>query len=166
MYDGRKEKVSSTLWKVRQAFRKIEKSNDNDLKKMLHTLENSDKMHIIKEGNENNVSNNVVLEGREINAGKSEKDGDRLHTVTNFDFSNEAKENFKKIEGVPASDLSIVAHEMRHVFDDDQGKSKDNNSNNSASDPSEIRAVETENKARKIENLPKRKTYGGEKIQF
>lgn len=55
---------------------------------------------------------------------------------------------------------------MRHAFDDDQGKSKDNDPNNSASDPSEIRAVETENKAREIENLPKRKTYGGKKIQF
>ncbi|WP_313580014.1 hypothetical protein [Chishuiella sp.] len=76
-------------------------------------------MHIIKEGSKSNVSNNVVLDRKEINAGKSEKKGDKLYTITTFDFLDEAKDNFKKQEGIPDSDLSTVAHEMRHAFDDD-----------------------------------------------
>lgn len=56
-------------------------------------------MHIIKEGSKSNVSNNVVLDRKEINAGKSEKKGDKLHTITTFDFLDEAKDNFKKTRG-------------------------------------------------------------------
>jgi len=53
---------------------------------------------------------------------------------------------------------------MQHSYDLDQGQDADDQDQNTAKDPSEIRAVNTENRARKIEGLKKRTTYGGEKI--
>lgn len=53
---------------------------------------------------------------------------------------------------------------MRHQNDYEINNTSDNQIRNSAKDPSEIRAVNNENRARKIEGLPQRKTYGGEKI--
>ena len=53
---------------------------------------------------------------------------------------------------------------MQHQYDLDQGKSTDDQSPNTAKDPSEIRAVNNENHARDIDNMDKRTTYGSEQI--
>ena len=54
---------------------------------------------------------------------------------------------------------------MRHQNDYEIDNTSDNQISNSAKDPSEVRAVNNENRARKIEKLPLRTTYGGKKIE-
>ncbi|OVE62829.1 DUF6443 domain-containing protein [Chryseobacterium mucoviscidosis] len=159
-YDGRTHTGSPTLFKLAVAYRKIENSGNKELQGMLHTLENSDKTHWIESGNS---GSKVLPDGNGAVLGHS------IGTHALYDFSKEAQEQFKKVEGVPDSDLSAVAHEMRHQFDYDQKNMKDNPRSNdpksgTADDPTEQRAVKAENEARKIEKLIIRTTYGGEKV--
>jgi uncharacterized protein RhaS with RHS repeats len=149
--------ANATVAKVLQSYQKIEKSNDDVLKNQLHTLEKSDKNHWVEQGATNQV---VITEGE---AGV-EKMGDRLGSHTTYNFSEESKESFKKNEGIEDTDFAIVTHEMSHQYDLDTGNSKDDQEEDTAKDPSEIRAVNNENRARKIEGSKKRTTYGGEKI--
>lgn len=150
-YDGKG--ANYTVWNTIQQFHKIENGSDATLKNQLNTLENSDEHHFIEAGKDNAVHD---LEGSTV--------GQKQGSQTEFDFSNASKNEFKSVEGVPSSDLSTVTHEMRHMYDNDTGNNKDDQPNNTAKDPSEIRAVNNENRARKMEGLPARTTYGGEKI--
>lgn len=153
VYDGKGG--NSTLNGVLGAYRKIEKSGDNVLKNQLHTLENSKNSHYIEVGSDNSV------EGAGIGVPKR---GDAIGTQTTFNLSKEEKARLEKNSGVPETDLTIVAHEMRHQFDYDTGNMKDRKTPASNESPQEIRGVNNENRARKIENLPMRTTYGGKKI--
>jgi uncharacterized protein RhaS with RHS repeats len=157
IYDGRKHSVSTTLFRLARVYRNIEHSGDKVLIGMLHQLENSKNIHQIQEGNTNDVDIK-----RENSANDYNGDG----TITRYDFSSEEKESFEKQEKVPNSDFSIVVHEMQHQFDYDIENAfgtKDSDKQ-SAKDPNEQRAVKTENRARDIEGIPRRKTYGGEKV--
>jgi RHS repeat-associated protein len=160
-YNPQNESLSPTMFKVLTAYRQIEKSNDKILKGQLHHLEDSKFKHYLQElpaGQGSSVErfNSKVRSAAEIAEGSG--------TNTGFDFSKEASTHFEKSEGVKNSDLSVVAHEMRHQYDSDIANQKDNSDNNNETDPAEIRAVSNENRARKLENLPLRKTYGGRKI--
>lgn len=157
-YDGRKHSVSTTLFRLARAYSKIEHSKDNTLKGILHQLENSENIHQIQERAAGKGS--TVFTNRENSAKDSEGKG----SVTLYDFSPETKKRFKDTAGVSNSDLSIVTHEMSHQLDEDNNNTADDQYPNSASDPSEIRAVHIENKARNIDGLPPRTNYGGEKI--
>ncbi|MEC5395975.1 RHS repeat domain-containing protein [Bergeyella sp. RCAD1439] len=167
-YDGRKHSTgSSTLFLLARAYRAIEKSNDKVLKHQLHTLESSKNIHLIREGRkgmeENNVGTDLPINPNP-NKGKSTMNGDPKSTITNYDFSNETKKSFQDTEGIVDSVLGTVTHEMRHQYDYDQGNMMDNLPENSYSDPSEIRAVNNENRGRALEGLAPRKTYNGIKI--
>lgn len=151
--------ANNTVARVLKTYQKIENSKDEVLKGQLHKLEKSDKKHFIEAGALNAVK---VLE-TEVG---SSKDGDRLGTHTTFDFSDKTRKEFQESNGVPNSDFSIVVHEMRHQYDHDIGNMKDSHENSTAEDPAEIRAVNNENRARKIEGLPERTTYGGRKIDM
>lgn len=83
---------------------------------------------------------------------------------TVWDFSEKNKNEYEKNVGIPFSKFGIISHEMRHQNDFEIGNTDDNHVRNSAKDPSEIRAVNNENRARKIENLPLRTRYGKEEI--
>lgn len=158
---------NGTLNQVLSAFRKIEKSNDNVMKEKLSTLENSKNTHYIKQGekgaNDNSVSAQFYPENSLENYYASEdvKNGKGVDTMTNFDFSKEAEARFESIEGIPDSPFTTVAHEMSHMYDYDQGKNADSVRNSAEKSPTEKRAVDFENRARKLINLPKRTTYGG-----
>uniref|UniRef100_UPI0025DB15AD RHS repeat-associated core domain-containing protein n=1 Tax=uncultured Chryseobacterium sp. TaxID=259322 RepID=UPI0025DB15AD len=158
MYDGRKHSVSTTLFRLARAYSKIEHSKDNALKGILHQLENSENIHQIQERAPGKGS--TVFTNRENSAKDYQGEG----SVTFYDFSPETKKRFKETAGVNNSDLSIVTHEMSHQLDEDNNNTADDQYPNSASDPSEIRAVHTENKARIIDGLPSRTNYCGEKI--
>lgn len=93
---------------------------------------------------------------------KVRKEGNKTRTF--WDFSEKSKKRFEQIENIESSDLSTVAHEMRHQYDRDINNDTDNLEENTAKDPSEIRAVNNENRARKIEKISIRTTYGGEMI--
>ena len=165
-YNPGKEGLSPTLYKLLTAYRAIEKSNDKDLKNKLHTLENSKQNHYIEKGadHQNEVSGdpqNPFISDKE----KKVKEGVPVDTQTSYNFSDATKKRLAELQGVPDDDLSIVTHEMSHEYDYDQGQNGDSvGVPASAQSPTEIRAVKTENKARKMNGLPKRTTYGGEAI--
>ena len=166
-YNPGKESLSVNLYSTLATYRKIENSGDKVLMGQLETLETSEKIHYVEAGMENGTGSNVrsYEKGKTVSEENAmEKNGIPLGSQTVFDFSKEAKDNFKQSTGLEDNDFTIVAHEMQHQYDLDQGKSSDNQEVNSAKDPSEIRAVKNENRARKIDNLEKRTTYGGEKI--
>ena len=96
---------------------------------------------------------------------KMYKNGEPIGTRTVFDFSEKSKKRFREENGVEKSNFTTVVHELRHQYDFDQGRMYDRNKQG-AEDPSEIRAVKNENRARKIEHLPPRIMYDGEKIKF
>ncbi|RYF23507.1 MAG: RHS repeat-associated core domain-containing protein [Flavobacteriales bacterium] len=143
-YEGKG--ANNTVFRTIKAYQKIEKSGDAVLKKQLSTLEGSERHHYVEASP--NGENAVQAYGIPDEKG-------RIGTQTEFDFSKNEKGE---------SDLTVVSHELRHQYDNDIGNTKDNEKVNSAKDPAEIRAVNNENRARKIEGLPKRTTYGGKEI--
>ncbi|NEW84805.1 MAG: hypothetical protein GZ094_20890, partial [Mariniphaga sp.] len=150
-YDG--QGGNNTIDRTLQAYQKIEKSDDSKLKNQLHTLEKSDKLHWIEEG----ASSGVIKTQDEVGVSKL---GDKMGTQTTLNFSEAEKKRFKEIEGIENSDLSIVVHELRHQYDYNIGNMKDAAEESDEKDPSEIRAVNNENRV----NPQKRTTYGGKKI--
>nr|WP_255680940.1 RHS repeat-associated core domain-containing protein [Flavobacterium sp. F-65] len=156
-----------TLYKVLSAFRTIEKSNDNEMKQKLSTLENSKQTHYIQEGTPGKDVNNVSVKFHGENsmqnytASEDVKNGKGVDTMTTFNFSEESKKDFKSQEGVANSDFTTIAHEMSHQYDFDQGKNADSVGKTNEKSPTEKRAVDFENRARALMNLPKRTTYGG-----
>ena len=164
-YNPGKEKVGDgTMYKYLTALRKIESSKDKTLKAMLKTLETSSKKHFVEKGIINEVGPDPLSKSVKDSQEKI-KNGIPIDTQTTFNFSDDVKNELEKSIGVPESDLTIVSHEMGHQYDYDQGKNGDSFGIPASSEsPTEIRAVNTENKARKIENLPKRTKYGGREI--
>ncbi len=148
-YDGRSQNVSANLFRLAKAYREIEHSNNAILKDRLHTLENSNQKHYIFDPKSPDAPS-----GMEGSPGVGSK------TVYNF-MSKKEKQRFEKTEGVPLTDLSLVSHEMQHQYDKDTGNQSDATNYNDADNPSEQRAVKTENEARKLEGVPQRTTYGG-----
>ncbi|ALR31271.1 hypothetical protein ATE47_12390 [Chryseobacterium sp. IHB B 17019] len=151
-YDGRNQSVSPNLFRLAKAYRKIEHSKNKELKAMLHILENSDNKHYI-------FDPSTPYEG----SGMDGSPGGGSKTVYNLNSSSE-KKRFKETEGVPSSDLTTVVHEMRHQFDKEVDNQSDATDEPGAENPAEQRAVKAENEARKIEGLPLRTTYGGQKV--
>lgn len=83
-------------------------------------------------------------------------------TQASFDLSDESLAKYN--ESLETDALSLVCHEMRHQYDYDIGNMADNAHGADAKDPAEIRAINNENRGRKISGLPKKTTYGGQKI--
>jgi hypothetical protein len=157
-YNPSKESISKTMYQVLETYRKIENSGDKVLINKLHSLEESKLTHYIQESaREENL---VSRYGIPLSLDKKM----RIGTSTEFDFNQKTLKEYQKKEGVPFTPSIIVTHEMGHQYDHDQGNSEDNESENSARDPFEIRAVKNENRMRRLEKLPKRTSYGGEKI--
>ncbi|EKB58755.1 RHS repeat-associated core domain-containing protein [Bergeyella zoohelcum CCUG 30536] len=158
IYNGSKHRVSTTLFKLSKAYRKIEKSNDNVLKGILHHLERSENVHEIREGS----GNNVRMDRR--NSANNNYIGDG--TLTFFNFSEEYQKSFNQTEKNKSSVLSTVVHEMQHQYDYDIENTFDviDSFKRSYRDPNEQRAVKTENRARLMEKLPPRTSYGGKPI--
>jgi hypothetical protein len=151
-YDGKGG--NSTIDKVLKSLKTIEKSRDPKLTHELHALEAS-KLHVTVQASSYGLNNT-----RDFSEDKGVKSGSEI----TFDFDQGAKEHFETTEGVKSSDLGTVVHELSHAYDNATGNNKDQEENSSAADPGEIRAVATENRARKIERLPMRTTYNGDKI--
>ena len=165
-YDPGKESLSMTLYATLEAYRKIENSGDEVLKNQLSTLVGSKKTHYVEEGPEGESNYVTPNEGKTVaEEEKMYKNGEPIGTRTVFDFSEKSKKRFREENGVEKSNFTTVVHELRHQYDFDQGRMYDRNKQG-AEDPSEIRAVKNENRARKIEHLPPRIMYDGEKIKF
>ena len=166
-YNFGKESLSANLDKTLATYRKIESSGDKVLINQLKTLETSKMTHYVEAAMENGTGSSVrsYEDGKTVSEKEAmEKNGIPIGSQAVLDFSKEAKDDFKSSTGIEDNDFTIVTHEMQHQYDLDQGKAADDQYPNTAKGPSEIRAVNNENRARKIDNLEKRKTYGGEKI--
>jgi len=156
-YNPGKESVSKTMYKVLTAYRAIENSNDETLKNQLHTIE--------KSGSKNYMVETVPGNGSDVEGDDPKKPKKETpETKTSWDLSDKRKGDLKKSEGVDFTDLDLVTHELRHEYDFVIYNMSDAADQSSAEDPSEIRAVNNENRARKIESNKKRTTYGGTKI--
>ena len=157
-YNPGKESLSPTLFKVLTAYRQILKSNDNVLQDQLNSLETSKEKHFIQQVPDGQGSSVQGYNSTVVPAGQPSGSN------TGFDFSNNASKEFESSENIPNTPFTTVVHEMRHQYDHQIGNTGDNADYPSATDPAEIRAVNNENRARKIEKSKERKTYGGEKI--
>ncbi len=155
-YDGRTHTGSPELFRLAVQYRKIEHSKDEVLKGMLHTLEKSERTHWAEATD--SEGSGVYPNGNGSGAGI------KIGTQMVLNFSQEEKDRFTEMEGVPSTDFSMVTHEMRHQFDYDQGNMVDSKNLSGASSPTEQRAVKDENRARGIEKTKKRTTYGGERV--
>ncbi len=162
-YDGKGGNI--TIDKTLEAYKKIEDSKDATIKKQLHTLETSKKIHWVEAPRQDGDGSGVKpFESGKLQSEtkKMVEDGIPVGSVTYLDFSKESKDKFKKTEKVESTDLTLVTHEMQHQYDDDQGTNTDSYINiNTEENPAEIRAVNNENIVRGEE---KRTTYGGKKI--
>lgn len=151
-YDGRSQKVSTNLFRLAKAYREIEHSNNDILKDRLHTLENSKNKHYIFDPQTPDQATGV----------NGTPDGGS-QTVYNYNNKNQ-NDRFKELEGIPNNDYAMVLHEMQHQYDKDTGNQSDATNVSDARNPSEQRAVKFENIGRKQKGLPKRTTYGGERV--
>ena len=156
----------SHLARVVNAYLKALNCNDSEISGKVQDLINSPHNHYIeglpagKSKVEGGAPELTVSEGDALI-----KEGKGVGTQTQFDFSEEGREDFERTEGVSNSDFTTVTHELQHQYDYDKGNmAKDQDTTSSAKDPSEIRAVNLENRARKIEKLKQRTKYGGEDI--
>lgn len=153
-YNPSKESISKTMYRVLNAYRKIENSKNKQLKGILKTLESSKIDHFIYENNDGY---------NQVNSTYGEN-GKLKYTQTNFDLDADGGTDYKDIG---SSDLGTVTHEMRHQYDRDIDNMKDNIGAPLCFDekgtlhvnPSEIRAVYLENEARKLESLKPRTRY-------
>jgi len=162
IYDPSQGSISKGLDRTLAAYNKIESSGDKVLMNQLKTLETSKNTHFVEEGSGSYVK---PYDGESASrAEKNVKSGNPVGTSTVLDFSKEARDDFKKVEGVEDSNVSLISHEMQHQYDYETGNMKDAMYPPSAESPQEIRAVNNENRIRAIDGLKKRTTYGGEKI--
>jgi hypothetical protein len=92
--------------------------------------------------------------------------GEGIGTQTTYNFTTESKKRWENSNGVEYSEFGDVVHEMQHQYDYDTGNMADAHEKSSAKDPSEKRAVATENIAREMEGKDPRTKYGGEIIEY
>jgi RHS repeat-associated protein len=159
-------KSNTTLERLLAVYRKIENLGDKILYNQLQTLKVSDKIHYIEEGTKGEGSGVMSYESTKTLSETQKMVNNNLSvgTQTMLDFSQEWKTYFKEQNGIEATDMTTVTHEMQHQYDYDQGKMSDSNGKG-AKNPAEIRAVKNENRIREIEKLPKRTKYGKEEME-
>jgi hypothetical protein len=147
------------------AYRSIENSGDMVLMGKLRTLVNSSNPHYVETTINGKDPRSVVVgykEGKTVSEVEAMRaNGESVGSQTLLNFSQEAKDEFMKNQGIPNSDFSTAAHEMQHSHDNEIGNMFDNtplpaDQNNN---PAEKRAVGNENRARRIEGLPNRDSY-------
>ncbi len=164
-YNPQKESLGSNVYNLLSSYRKIESSNDKLLKNKLQTLQKSENTHWI-DFSEEETSGVVPYTGNATEALEKVAKGESVGSWTILNFSEQAR--FKEIEGIEASCFSTVTHELSHQYDNEVGNNKEYGQydKNPWKNPAEIRAVENENRGRRIEGLKERKTYGGKEIDF
>ena len=148
-YNPSKQSINRTMYRVLAALRKIGSSGDKKLSGNLKHLSESP-----------NAKTHYIFEEKEIGSRVSPLNSISTITLINFD-KNEKKPAFSTIG---LTDFDIMAHEMQHMYDFDKriisgNPDKQRKSHNV--DIAEIRGVQAENHARKIEKRKLRTSYGG-----
>ena len=154
------------IGRVVGAYNAIMNSGDKVLTGKLQHLINSENTHIVKGELASKSKVNAGTKGTTVSQDEANiKAGIGIGSTTQFSMSKEEKAKLKNNEGVAITDSEIVAHEMQHQYDYDTGNMADGHFDaNSASNPSEIRAVNNENRMRKVNSSEQRTTYNGQPI--
>ena len=156
---------NKTLDKVQSTFDKINSSNDTYLKRMVSTLEKSDKTHVIQESK---VGRSQTLVSSE-DAYKAYQLGKGVGTGVFLDMdqgNKKADANYMATEKTTNSDGATIVHELKHAYDFDQGYMKGESKVDGAESPAETRGVIMENKFRRIEGTEPRLYYDNVKVDF
>ena len=148
-YNPSKQSINRTMYRVLAALRKIESSGDKKLSGNLKHLSESP-----------NAKTHYIFEEKELGSSVSPLNSISTITLINFD-KNEKDPAFSTIG---LTDFDIMAHEMQHMYDFDKriisgNPDKQRKSHNV--DIAEIRGVQAENHARKIEKRKLRTSYNG-----
>ena len=147
-----------TLNILLKVYRTIEKSDVEILKNQLHTLEGSERDHIVQAVGGNN-DNKTEIEG--VPNEKDQPNSTRMY----LNFSKTKMQGLAKTsDDGKYSYLELVSHEMRHQYDYEIGNMKDEGTAQNASDPEEIRSVYNQNLARNMEGRIPKTGYGGQKV--
>ncbi|WP_089481470.1 RHS repeat-associated core domain-containing protein [Flavobacterium araucananum] len=147
-----------TLNVLLKVYRTIEKSDVEILKNQLHTLEGSERDHIVQAVGGNN-DNKTEIEG--VPNEKDQPNSTRMY----LNFSKTKMQGLAKTsDDGKYSYLELVSHEMRHQYDYEIGNMKDEGTAQNASDPEEIRSVYNQNLARNMEDRIPKTGYGGQKV--
>ena len=146
--------TSHNIGKIIQAYNDVLNSGDEVLANKVKHLIKSDKNHYIEQTMPGYPDNSVsAASSRHSSISEDEKKykaGERIGTRSLLKMSGDRK-----------ADSETIAHEMQHQYDYDIGNMKDHTGKSNAKNPAEIRAVNTENRMKKINNTGKRTTYGG-----
>ncbi|WP_027388062.1 RHS repeat-associated core domain-containing protein [Chryseobacterium gregarium] len=156
---------NKTLDKIQSTFDKINSSDDKYLKRMISTLEKSDKTHRIQESK---IGRSQTIISSD-NAHKAYQLGKRVGTGVFLDLEQGEKiadAQYLTTEKTTNSDGATIVHELKHSYDFDQGYMKGESKVDGAESPSEVRGVIMENKYRRIEHTSPRLYYDNVKIDF
>ena len=152
-YDG----TDGLVWLIANTLNKLIDLNDEYITGVINTLDKSKREHTFVVGNKYKDQVRPVGE-----MGKSLANiGVKIGTWIFLSFN---KESF---DGVIPTYETTVGHEISHAYDYDQGLQKDNVPSPYPSwrNPTEIRAVNFENRIRYRMDKPLRYKYGGVKIE-
>jgi len=172
--DGKKLDLNSyqksKAYAIVKAYNDVYNSGDKVLKNKVQKISDSKNTHLIDDVKPAGRSSESSVAAGDSWTPQSDIDkivgeGKGIGTWTYFNFSEEHLKEFKEIDGVDINFSEIVAHELQHQYDNDTGNMKDSQNVSGAKSPAEKRAVNNENRMRKINKSEKRTTYGGKKIK-
>jgi len=162
MYSGKD--IPGNVGRIVDGYNKMLNSGDANYVKQVTTLINSDNVHEINTTRE--YDDNSAVEpgsGRTTTseAKSAAQKGEHIGTTTVYgDLSKDKLKNTKAGD----TNYTVVAHEVQHQYDYDQGNMKDSWDKNGEKikgqkSPAEQRAMKNEDKAREQENLKQRRIY-------
>jgi RHS repeat-associated protein len=158
VYNGKS--ISGHAGKIVDGYNKMLKSGDKNYVKQITTLINSKNVHVI---NATVTGNSGVTPGSGAMGIKEAKGeatkGEGIGTTSKFDFSESEYSS-----GLGKTNYTVVAHEVQHQYDFDQGNMADaydesGNLIGGNNSPAEQRAMENEDTAREQEGLEQRRIY-------
>lgn len=166
------DNTSTHMLRTRNAINVMANNGDKVLSEQVNTLQNSERLHVIREGKMLDINGSEIAQGRVnwLNPKGSVKEfdytsGDPYDTLMTLDFDKTVPFAITDDE---TSDAELVAHEFSHAFDADTGtydtSGKIYRRDEKHESPDEIKATVNGNRVRKIEGRSKKTTYGGKPI--
>ena len=159
LYDRSGEKYTGSdglVWLVCENINKLYELNDSKISDVLSTLEHSELKHTFVFNNA--YSDGVCARGE---CGESlANDGKPVESWIKLSLTP------RKTDDVQSSFITTIGHELRHAYDFDQGLMEGIRpwSGHPSDNPSEVRAVNFENRIRYRTKKPLRYEYGGKPI--
>ena len=164
-----KDNTSSHMLRTRNGINVMANNGDKVLSNQVETLQNSERLHVIREGKILDIYGREIARGQvsELNANsrRAKKNGDPYDTRIVLDFDETTPFAITDDE---TSDAELVAHELGHAYEADTGTYDTSGiiykRGEKHESPNEIRATVNGNRVRRIEGRNKRTTYDGRPI--